>query len=132
MRRATRRSAAFRWPGGWLSLKAAGCSNILREVAVLFHTGMVHLGGDEVSFGSGSWSSDSGVLRLTKQEKLGNLTSVEHYFFRRMADSARTLFRTVLAWDEATDASLPPDSTVIFWRRQDKPQQLEKALKGGY
>lgn len=107
-------------------------TNILREVAVLFPAGMVHLGGDEVSFGSGSWSGDSGVLRLMKQEKLDDLTSVEHYFFRRMADSALTLFRKVLAWDEAADASLPPDSTVIFWWRQDKPQQLEKALKGGY
>jgi len=37
-----------------------------------------------------------------------------------------------LLWDEAADASLPADRTIIFWWRHDKPEQLKKALEKGY
>jgi hexosaminidase len=37
-----------------------------------------------------------------------------------------------LAWDEVADASLPGDSMIIFWWRQDKPEQLKKAFEKGY
>jgi hexosaminidase len=38
----------------------------------------------------------------------------------------------VLVWDEMADAGLPVDSTIIFWWRQDKPEQLKLALSKGY
>lgn len=107
-------------------------TNILREVSVLFPSGMIHLGGDEVSFGSQSWSKDSDVQKLMQLQHLENLNEVEQYFFQRMTDSALTLFNKVLAWDEAADDHLPKGKVIIFWWRQDKPEQLIKALNNGY
>lgn len=107
-------------------------TNILRETAGLFPSKMIHVGGDEVSFGSESWQKDSGVQSLMKREHLTSLKMVEAYFIQRMADSARKFNREVLAWDEAADDSLPKDSTIIFWWRQDQPQQLQKALDRGF
>lgn len=107
-------------------------TNILKEVAVLFPSGMVHLGGDEVSYGSESWKKEPAVQQLMQQTNLDNLIEVEHYFFRRMTDSALHYFNKVSAWDEAVDAGTSPKSTIIFWWRHDKPQQLAKALKAGY
>lgn len=107
-------------------------TNILREVAVLFPSGMIHLGGDEVSFGSKSWGDDRGVQTLMQKENLNDLKDVEHYFFKRMTDSALQIYNKVLAWDEVADATLPSDSIIIFWWRHDKPEQLKKAFEKGY
>ena len=107
-------------------------TDILKEIAVLFPSGIVHLGGDEVSFGSKSWEDDVGVKQLMNQERLKDLKDVEYYFFKRMTDSSLQTFSAIGAWDEATDAHLPTDHTIIFWWRHDKPEQLKKALVKGF
>ncbi|MGN6297536.1 MAG: beta-N-acetylhexosaminidase [Ginsengibacter sp.] len=107
-------------------------TNILRETKKLFPSKMIHLGGDEVSFGSESWKNDRGVQELMKRQNLPDLKVVELYFIRRMEDSALKIYNKVLLWDEAADASLPADRTIICWWRHDKPAQLEKALQKGY
>ncbi|MEO8821788.1 MAG: family 20 glycosylhydrolase [Ginsengibacter sp.] len=107
-------------------------TNILRYTKKLFPSEMIHLGGDEVSFGIDSWNHDPGVQELMSKEHLPDLIAVERYFIERMADSALTMYNKVLLWDEATDASLPVDSTIIFWWRHDKPEQLRKAFQKGY
>lgn len=107
-------------------------TNILGEVATLFPFGMIHLGGDEVSFGSKSWNKDTAVQLLMQKHHLQNLKDVEHYFFQRMTDSALQYFGKVLAWDEAVDADMPVGNTIIFWWRHNKPKQLQKALAKGF
>jgi len=93
---------------------------------------MVHLGGDEVSFGNEKWRTDPGVIKLMQDQHLADLTAVEHYFTARMADTLFQLNNKVLLWDEAADADLPRDKTLIFWWRHDHPEQLKKALDKGY
>jgi hexosaminidase len=107
-------------------------SNILRETDALFPSQMIHLGGDEVSFGSEKWKQDESVKQLMVKNKLANLLEVEHYFAKRIADSVFMLNNKVLMWDEAADSDLPKDKTIIFWWRHDQPQQLKKALDKGF
>jgi hexosaminidase len=107
-------------------------TNILKEVNVLFPSRMIHIGGDEVSFGSESWKTDQAVQQLMKREKLGTLEQVEHYFLKRMADTLLKLNSLVLGWDEVTAAALPAEKTIVFWWRHEKPQQLKDAIDKGY
>ena len=107
-------------------------TNILRGTAELFPSKMIHLGGDEVALGSKSWKNNPEVKKLMSQEKLANIKSVEFYFIHRMTDSALKIYNKVCFWDEAVDASLPVDSTIIFWWRHDLTGQLTKALQKGY
>ncbi|HEY0666663.1 MAG TPA: beta-N-acetylhexosaminidase [Sphingobacteriaceae bacterium] len=107
-------------------------TDILREVNVLFPSGMIHLGGDEVSFGSKNWERDSGVKQLMQKNDLKNLKEVEDYFVRRMADTVFQMNNKVLLWDEAATGDLPSDKTIIFWWRHDRPEQLKMALDKGY
>ncbi|GAA4802182.1 beta-N-acetylhexosaminidase [Olivibacter ginsenosidimutans] len=107
-------------------------ANILRETNALFPSGMLHLGGDEVSFGTDKWSQNEGIKRLMKQHQLKNLKDVEHAFMERMADSVYQLNAKLLVWDEMADINLPKEKTVIFWWRHDKPEQLQTALSKGY
>lgn len=105
---------------------------ILGETAKLFPSQMIHLGGDEVSFGIAGWKDIPEVQELMRKESLSDLKAVERYFMQRMTDSALKMYDKVLLWDEAADASLPVSSTIIFWWRQEKPEQLSKALQKGH
>lgn len=111
-------------------------TDILREVNTLFPSNLMHLGGDEVSFGNEKWVNDPFVKELMAREKIKDLIKdlkgVENYFFQRMADSLFLLNNKVLAWDEMANATLPKDKTIIFWWRHDQEKQLEMALENGY
>ena len=104
-------------------------TNILKEVNVLFPSQMIHLGGDEVSFGNQKWKTDPEVQDLMNAENLTNLKEVEDYFMKRMADSLYSLNNQLLAWDEMAEAGLPTDKSILLWWRHDKPEQLQKLLK---
>lgn len=107
-------------------------NKIIKETVDLFPSKMIHLGGDEVSFGAKAWETNPDVMRLMTKHDLGNILMVENYFFKRMADSVKKLNAKVLAWDEAAEANLDSDNTILFWWRHDKPLQLEKALRKNY
>lgn len=107
-------------------------TKILREVAGLFPSQYIHIGGDEVHFGNEQWSKLPDVLRLMDQHKLENLVDVEHYFLHRMADSIKTIGKTVFGWDEVVTAGLSNDNTAVMWWRHDKPELLKVSLEKNY
>lgn len=107
-------------------------TNILKEVNILFPTDKIHLGGDEVSFGSESWTNDPLVQDLKKKLNVQTNREVETYFMRRMADSVFNMGSKIVAWDEMVDVGLPKDKTLIMWWRHDQPNQLKKSLENGY
>lgn len=107
-------------------------TSILRETNVLFPSNMLHLGGDEVSFGNEKWGTDTNIASFMKAQGIGGLKDLEHYFMERMADSVFKMNAKVLAWDELAESNLPRDKTIIFWWRHDKPEQLKKALDNGF
>src|SRR5690606_4407314 len=81
-------------------------SNILRETNALFPSGMLHLGGDEVSFGSDKWAQNEEIKKMMQQHQLKDLKGVERYFMERMADSVYQLNAKLLVWDEMADINL--------------------------
>jgi len=107
-------------------------TGILKEVAELFPSRIIHTGGDEVSFGNEKWSSDTAIISLKAKNHLKTNLDVEHYFIRRMADSAYRLGCTVAGWDEIADANLNPEKTIVMWWRHDHPEQFKKAIAKGY
>ncbi|MBZ4188297.1 beta-N-acetylhexosaminidase [Niabella beijingensis] len=107
-------------------------TNILREANTLFPSGIVHLGGDEVSFGTDKWLQNAGIKRLMTQHALKDLKAVERYFMERMADSVYSMGARLAAWDEMAEVNLPKEKTIIFWWRHDRPEQLRMALERGY
>lgn len=107
-------------------------TDILKEVAQLFPSRYIHLGGDEVHFGNQQWNTNPEVQALMKKEQLKTLQEVEFYFIRRMTDSVAALHKTMIGWDEIVTAGLPASKCVTMWWRHDKPDQLKAALNGGY
>ena len=107
-------------------------TTILREVADLFPSEYIHMGGDEVHFGNDKWANDRSVKSLIKREGLRSIKDVEHYFIRRMTDSIATLERKTAGWDEITASKVEAENVLIYWWRHDKPASLEKALDHKY
>lgn len=107
-------------------------TNILKEVDTMFPSNLIHLGGDEVSFGNERWPNDPLVKELMGRENLKDLKDVEDYFFQRMSDSLFVRNNKVLAWDEMAGARLPQDKSIMLWWRHDKEEQLHLALENGY
>jgi hexosaminidase len=107
-------------------------TNILREVAGLFPSQYIHIGGDEVSFGNQQWSGFPEVRELMEKEGLKDLLAVEHYFVKRMADSIQNFNKKIIGWDEVSIAGLNKENTMVMWWRHDKPQVLKDAVEKGY
>jgi hexosaminidase len=107
-------------------------TDILTETDQLFPSQLIHLGGDEVTFGNAGWDKDSGILRLKQEHGLQSRKQVEDYFIQRMADTVFKLHNRVMAWDEIATTTLPADSTIVCWWRHDKPESLALTLRKGY
>ncbi len=107
-------------------------ADILKETTSLFPSKMIHLGGDEVALGMQAWAGRPAIMDMLAKNKFTSLTDLEHYFFRRMADSVIGMGSKVLCWDEAATADLPADKTIVFWWRQNVPSQLTLALQKKY
>ena len=107
-------------------------ADILKETRSLFPSGMIHLGGDEVALGIRAWAKNPAIKDMMTKNNFTSLTELEHYFFKRMADTVTSLNSKLLCWDEATQTNLPADKTIIFWWRQNIHSQLSLALYKKY
>ena len=107
-------------------------TNILKEIAALFPSPYLHIGGDEVAYGIKAWETDPHVQALLKREGLQTVKEAERYFMHRMTDVVNSLGKTLVGWDELLDLNVKQDNTIIMWWRHDKPDYLRKSLTKGY
>lgn len=107
-------------------------TDIIKETNQLFPAHLFHLGGDEVAFGMQAWLKNPQITAMMADKKFTTPNELEFYFFKRMADTVIKQGDKILCWDEATGADLPANQTIVFWWRQNKPEQLVLALQKNY
>ena len=107
-------------------------SNVLDEIASLFPSPYIHIGGDEVHYGNQSWFTDPDIQQFIKDNDLKNEVGLEHYFVRRIADTLASKGKMMIGWDEIIDAGVSPSKAVVMWWRHDRKYQLVKALERGF
>jgi len=107
-------------------------NSILEEVAGLFPSKYIHLGGDEVHFGNEKWSTNDSIQSLMKREGLKTLVEVEHFFTRRMATNLLKMDKQLAGWDEIIESGVSNKNTLVYWWRHDKEEQLKKSLTTGF
>lgn len=103
-------------------------NTILEEVAVLFPSKYIHLGGDEVHFGNQKWDTNDSIQKLMKHEGLKTLIDVERHFMERMEKQLFKIDKSLAGWDEIVESNISNETTLVYWWRHDKVEQLEKAL----
>ena len=99
--------------------------NVLDEVAGLFPSQYIHIGGDEAV--KKQWERSEAVQARIKELGLKDEHEMQSYFIGRMDDHLAAKGRRLLGWDEIIDGGLAKGATVMAWRSKDKAITAAKA-----
>ena len=87
--------------------------NVLAEVAGLFPSAYIHIGGDEVP--KGPWKHDAACQALMKREGLKNEEELQSYFIRRVEKIVNADGKRLIGWSEILQGGLAQNATVMDW-----------------
>ena len=87
---------------------------IFGEVAELFPSSYIHMGGDECP--KNNWEKSSDVMDLMKRENLQNQQEVQSYFVKRVEKIINSKGKKLMGWDEILEGGLPGNAAVMSWR----------------
>ena len=87
---------------------------VFSEVAALFPSSYIHVGGDECF--KGFWMKCPKCRERMKQEGLKDVHELQSYFIRRMEKILKAKGKRLVGWDEIHDGGLAPEANVMSWR----------------
>ncbi|MFY7879372.1 MAG: beta-N-acetylhexosaminidase [Lacibacter sp.] len=87
---------------------------VLKEVASLFPSPYIHIGGDECP--KTSWSNCSSCRKRMLEGGLKNPTALQSYFIHRIERIVNRLGKNIIGWDEILEGGLAPNARVMSWR----------------
>lgn len=104
-------------------------ADLIDELADIFPSPYIHLGGDEVS--TGVWETCPRCRALYEKEGMTDYHQLQDYFTARVRKIAQAKGKTMLGWDEVNTrgAAMPGDRLTVW--RNDGVEQQKKALEQG-
>ena len=87
--------------------------DVLTEVAQLFPSKYIHIGGDEVP--KGPWKKDAACQALMQRENLKNEEELQSWFIRRIEKIVNAKGKTILGWSEILQGGLAQNAAVMDW-----------------
>ena len=87
---------------------------VFAEVATLFPSQYIHVGGDECY--KGFWAADEGCQALMKKLNIRHVEDLQGYFMNRVEGILKTKGKKLLGWDEILEGGISPEATVMSWR----------------
>ncbi len=87
---------------------------IFTELAALFPSEYIHIGGDEAY--KGFWAACPKCQRRMSEEHLNNVDELQSYFVKRMEKMLKDKGKKLIGWDEILEGGLAPEATVMSWR----------------
>ena len=100
--------------------------NVLAEVAALFPSPYVHLGGDEVD--PAPWRRSAYVRALMRRERFTTFPQVQGYITRRLQAFLHTRGKRLAGWDEILQPGVARSAIVTSWRGT---KMVVAAVRGG-
>ena len=88
--------------------------SVFAEVARLFPSPYIHIGGDECY--KGFWEKCPKCKMRIQKEHLKNLEELQSYFVKRVAAMVQKRGKQVIGWDEILEGGLAPEAIVMSWR----------------
>ena len=89
-------------------------TKVYKEVAELFPSKYIHIGGDEVI--KKQWLKSAFVQKLMKAQGLKNGEEVQSYFIKRVSHIITGLNKTMIGWDEILEGGIAKDAVIMSWR----------------
>jgi len=102
--------------------------NILSEVAELFPSPYIHIGGDEVNISE--WKQCPKCQKTISTHKLKDEHELQAHFNRNLESFLHTKGKRLLGWDEIVEGGLTEDATMMWWRNW-APEARYKAADNG-
>lgn len=87
---------------------------ILGEVAELFPSEFIHIGGDEAP--KARWKECERCQRRIREEGLKDEEELQSWFIRRASAMLAASGKRLIGWDEILEGGLPPGAAVMSWR----------------
>jgi len=87
---------------------------VFTEVAELFPSEYIHMGGDECP--KDFWRDNPQIKSLMARENLKDMHEVQSYYVKRVEKILKSKGKKLIGWDEIIDGGLPADATVMSWR----------------
>ncbi|WP_295116797.1 family 20 glycosylhydrolase [uncultured Chitinophaga sp.] len=88
--------------------------DVLTEVAALFPSQYIHIGGDEAP--KEKWAVCPHCQKRIKDEDLRDEHGLQSYFVKRVEKMLQAKGKKLIGWDEIMEGGLSPDATVMAWR----------------
>ena len=92
-------------------------TNVYAEVAALFPSKYIHIGGDEVL--KKHWLESEFVQQLMRQKGLESGEQVQSYFIKRVSQIIKGLDKQLIGWDEILEGGLAEHAVVMSWRGEE-------------
>ena len=89
-------------------------TNIFSEVASLFPSSYIHIGGDEVK--KERWQNCQHCQTLMQQQQLESYEQLQGYFVKRVEQIINQLGKKIIGWDEVLDGGVNTSTTIMSWR----------------
>lgn len=87
---------------------------LLGEIAELFPSQYIHLGGDEVP--KDKWRACQHCQQRIKDKGLHDEEELQSWLLAQMVEHLRGLGKTVIGWDEILDGNIDSEPVVMVWR----------------
>ena len=97
---------------------------IFTELAALFPSEYIHVGGDEAY--KGFWADCPKCQKRMADEHLKNVDELQSYFIKRMEVILKSKNKKLIGWDEILEGGLAPEATVMSWRGMNGGIQAAK------
>ena len=88
--------------------------NVIDEVAALFPSRYIHLGGDEAQ--KTYWKKCPLCQERMKKEHLAHEEDLQGYFMKRIGEYVRSKGKEVMGWDELTNSFIPEGAVIFGWQ----------------
>ncbi|WP_055393941.1 family 20 glycosylhydrolase [Flagellimonas eckloniae] len=88
--------------------------NILTEVAELFPSKYIHIGGDEVNIRT--WKKCPNCQVMIKKHHLEDEHELQSHFNRHIEKFLQSKGKQLMGWDEIVTGGLTEDASVMWWR----------------
>lgn len=88
--------------------------DVLKEIASLFPSEYIHMGGDECSMHT--WPDCPKCQKRMKDEGLEKVADLQTWFVNKMDKFIGSLGKKIIGWDEILDGDLSQGAAVMSWR----------------
>ena len=91
--------------------------NLFREIADIFPSSYVHIGGDEAR--KKQWIESEEVQKLMEKLEIEDEDSLQTYFIGRVQKILNNYGKKIIGWDEIIEGGLVNGATVMSWRGEE-------------